>query len=163
MESKSTIGMTRKIKWIFFIFGIISGVVLTHLFYLFNHERGGYLIAKAEATDKSTIEILSPLYFNLDAFTLNLNSADHSNGRVLYIGLILKIHDKRTEECIKAILPEIRNHLLMLFSQKNASELSTAEGKAQLAIEAKKTINHLLAGEKAPEVSDVLFNAFILR
>ncbi len=61
-------------------------------------------------------------------------------------------------------MPKVRNRLLMLLSSKKPSEISTIEGKQQLAAEIIAQVN-LPFNDKGPEqdVSDVMFTSFIIQ
>ena len=163
MEGKNNMSSGRKSRWFFFIIGLIIGVIFTSTFYYMKENRAGITIAKSLYDNDFSIEPLSPLYVDLEPFTLNLNSTHQPGGRVLYIGLTLKLNSEESQEIIKDFLPEIRSQLLMLFSQQTADYLLTIEGKQQLAIEVKNTINQLVIQKKEIKVIGVLFNAFILR
>jgi len=163
MEGKNNMSSGRKSRWFFFIIGLIIGVIFTSTFYYMKENRAGIIIAKSLYDNDFSIEPLSPLYVDLEPFTLNLNSTHQPGGRVLYIGLTLKLNSEESQEIIKDFLPEIRSQLLMLFSQQTADYLLTIEGKQQLAIEVKNTINQLVIQKKEIKVIGVLFNAFILR
>lgn len=163
MEGKNKMSSGGKSRWLFLIIGMIIGVILTSTFYYMKENRSGVIIAKELYDNTFSIESLSPLYFELEPFTLNLKSANQSGGRILYIGLTLKLSSEESQRIIKDFLPEIRSQLLILFSQQAVDDLLTIEGKQQLAIETKNIINQLVIQKKEIKVVDVLFNAFILR
>lgn len=163
MESKYNASAGKKVRWYFFIIGLFLGTVLTSTFSFMNDNQDSLSLTNNAVHDDDDLLIDSAIYFPLEAFTLNLTSANQPGGRVLYIGLTLKLNDKKSQENVKELLPEIRSHLLVLFSQQIVSELLTAEGKQKLANETKELINQLFVGKQQVEVIDVLFNAFILR
>ena len=72
-----------------------------------------------------------PVFLPLDPFTVNL--ADKESERYAQIGLTLEIADTKTGEDIKLYMPAIRNNILMVLSQKTATQLTTREGKEKLA------------------------------
>lgn len=120
-----------------------------------------------------------PVFVTMEPFTVNLQREE--GDQFLQIGLSLKVLDPKLEEEIKANMPEIRSKLLLLLSSKRASELSTPEGKKQLASEIVEETNVVLgAGESHEEapakgkkskhapkpkegVEDVLFTSFIIQ
>jgi flagellar FliL protein len=62
-----------------------------------------------------------------------VNLADPGGDRVAQIGITLVVTDAHTSDTVKAYLPTIRSGVLMLISQKTATELLTTEGKEALA------------------------------
>jgi flagellar FliL protein len=67
-------------------------------------------------------------------------------------------------ELIKANMAKVRSRVLLLLSGKKASEISTVEGKQQLAGEILAAVNAPFEEHgDAQEVSDVLFTSFIIQ
>jgi flagellar FliL protein len=93
-------------------------------------EDGGDEPVKAAAHDAHPVP---PAYLPMDNMVVNL--ADPGGDRVAQIGVTLVVTDAHTSDTVKAFLPTIRSGVLMLISQKTATELLTAEGKATLAKE----------------------------
>lgn len=133
-----------------------------------------------DAEEEAKVEPAAhPVFVSMEAFTVNLQREE--GDQFLQIGLTLKVLDPKLEEEIKANMPEIRSKLLLLLSSKRASELSTPEGKKQLASEIVDETNVVLgAGESHDEppakgkkskhapkpkegVDDVLFTSFIIQ
>jgi flagellar protein FliL len=86
-----------------------------------------------------------PVFMNLDAFTVNLQP---ENGeQFLQVTASLKLQDKKVEEKIKALTPEIRHKALLLLSAKKASEISSTEGREQLAEDMRREITVIIDGE----------------
>ncbi len=133
-----------------------------------------------EEEEEAKVEPAShPVFVSMEAFTVNLQREE--GDQFLQIGLTLKVMDPKLEEEIKANLPEIRSKLLLLLSSKRASEISSPEGKRQLASEIVEETNGVIgAGESHEEapakgkkskhapkpkegVEDVLFTSFIIQ
>jgi flagellar FliL protein len=93
-------------------------------------EDGGEEPAKAATKDGHPIP---PAYLPMDNMVINL--ADPGGDRVAQIGVTLVVTDAHASDQVKAFLPTIRSGVLMLISQKTATELLTAEGKETLAKE----------------------------
>lgn len=104
-----------------------------------------------------------PVYLDLDTFTVSLKPDEHDSDRILYIGLTLKVQDAASKTLLEEHLPEVRSHLLVLFSQQTAAALTGDDAKAMLAAKIKDDVNASLPGQRKPMVTNVLFNAFILR
>jgi flagellar FliL protein len=75
--------------------------------------------------------VAPPAYLPLDNMVVNL--ADPGGDRVAQIGITLVVTDAHASDTVKAYLPTIRSGVLMLISQKTATELLTTEGKEALA------------------------------
>ena len=93
-------------------------------------EDGGEEPAKVATKDGHPIP---PAYLPMDNMVVNL--ADPGGDRVAQIGVTLVVTDAHASDQVKAFLPTIRSGVLMLISQKTATELLTAEGKEALAKE----------------------------
>ena len=93
-------------------------------------EDGGEEPTKAVTKDGHPVP---PAYLPMDNMVINL--ADPGGDRVAQIGVTLVVTDAHASDQVKAFLPTIRSGVLMLISQKTATELLTAEGKEALAKE----------------------------
>ncbi|MEA1063453.1 flagellar basal body-associated protein FliL [Apirhabdus apintestini] len=106
---------------------------------------------------------VAPIFVPLDTFTVSLNN-DKSDGEgVLYIGITLRLTDTQSESDLQLFMPEVRSRLLMLFAEQHSAELNTQEGKEALRQKVKDALSKPFAGQRSIAVSDVLYNAFILR
>lgn len=115
------------------------------------------------AGEVKKVVVAVPMYIPLDTFTVSLKPVARQPDRVLYIGLTLRVKDDDAKALVEKFLPEIRSRLLMLFSQQTFDVLSTDEGKQHLTIKIKDAVNQTLAANHSAGVTDVLYNAFILR
>lgn len=101
-----------------------------------------------------------PVYEKLEQFTVNL--ADQES--YLQTEVQLVVADVKVQEKIKARMPEVRDALIRLLSSKTPEELNQADGKAALAEEIKRELNHVLGIKKDSKgVKKVLFGAFIIQ
>ncbi|RPH43742.1 MAG: flagellar basal body rod protein [Burkholderiales bacterium] len=73
------------------------------------------------------------VFVTLDNFVVNL--ADRDSERYAQIGVVLEVDGKESEAKLTAKMPAVRNELLLLISSKLANQLTTREGKEQLAAE----------------------------
>ncbi len=104
-----------------------------------------------------------PVFVTLEPFTVNLQQTDGTS-QYLQVGLSLKVSDDALVDAIKLHMPEIRNRVLLLLSSKNASEISTLEGKKTLSTELTKEIVQPLAGRvPAQGLDSVLFTSFVIQ
>jgi len=80
---------------------------------------------------------MTPKFVVLEPFTLNLQREE--GDQFLQVGITLKVMEpdgkSELEEKIKLHMPEIRSRLLLMLSNKRASELAPVEGKKKLAQE----------------------------
>lgn len=106
------------------------------------------------------VEESAPIYERLETFTVNL--ADQES--YLQVEISLKLADVKAQERLKQRMPEVRDVLLRVLSSKNAEELITPEGKAELAKEVRKEVNGVIGAKKPDQgVKDVLFTSFIIQ
>ncbi|MCU6377233.1 flagellar basal body-associated protein FliL [Morganella morganii] len=117
----------------------------------------------SETVARPAVVSPEPIYFPLEAFTISLKPSVPGSPKILYIGLTLKLANETSKQNIEKFLPEIRSRLLMLFSHQEPGDLLNDEGKQRLMSEIKDAINKSLNGQDSIQITDVLFNAFILR
>ena len=90
-------------------------------------EEDGGEAPKAAAHDSHATP---PAYLPMDNMVVNL--ADPGGDRVAQVGVTLVVADSKASDQVKAYLPTIRSGVLMLISQRTATELLTPEGKEAL-------------------------------
>ena len=111
---------------------------------------------------KNKREEAPPEYVNIDSFTVNLQP-EHGD-QYLQVAFTLQVEGPEQVELIKANMAKVRSRVLLLLSGKKASEISTVEGKQQLAGEILAAVNAPFdENGDAQEVSDVLFTSFIIQ
>lgn len=76
---------------------------------------------------------VAPTYVQLDTFVVNL--ADEEADRFAQVGITLQVDDSSIAERIKALMPAVRNGILMNLAHKSSDELLQRSGKEQLARE----------------------------
>jgi flagellar FliL protein len=103
-----------------------------------------------------------PVYVPLESFTVNLQP--ENGDQYLQTAITLQVEGAEQEEVFKQNMPKVRSRLLLLLSGKKASEITTSEGKKQLAQEIVEQLKEPFE-EKGPEqeVTDVLFTSFIIQ
>ncbi|SFN34662.1 flagellar basal body-associated protein FliL [Nitrosospira briensis] len=103
-----------------------------------------------------------PVFVSLETFTVNLQS-EHSDQH-LQTNLTLKIGDARTLDLIKLHMPEVRNRILLLLSNKESSQITDIAGKKKLAAELLTEINQPFSeGSTGQIVESVLFTSFVIQ
>jgi flagellar FliL protein len=103
-----------------------------------------------------------PEYLQVESFTVNLQP--EGEPQYLQIAMTLQVQGPKEAELIKANMAKVRNRILLLLSGKKASEISTVEGKQQLAKEIVTSIKEPFTPKGDDQkVDDVLFTAFIIQ
>jgi flagellar FliL protein len=116
--------------------------------------------ANAQAQKNAPAE--APVFVPLDQFTVNLQP--ENGDQYLQIQFTLQVPNLQQVELVKNNMPKVRSRVLLLLSGKRASEISTVEGKHQLATEIIAAVKQPFSDKGEPQqVSDVLFTAFIIQ
>ena len=105
---------------------------------------------------------VKPEYVPVEQFTVNLQP---ENGeQYLQVQFTLQVEGAEQSTLIKDNMAIVRNRVLLLLSGKKASEISTVQGKQQLAAEIQAIIREPFEKEgDEQEVTDVLFTSFIIQ
>jgi flagellar protein FliL len=151
-------GNSKKKPILFILIGLLSiSTGIGGTWYIMKDQNG-----EAETT---VLEEKKPITFiKLETFTVNLQSEDHEQHRYLQIELAVKVSETKVIDMIKEKMPEIRNHVLLLLSSKNATEISNFEGKQQLSQDIAEAIRLKVEHEMLQEdIQDVLFTSFIIQ
>ena len=103
-----------------------------------------------------------PEYLQVESFTVNLQP--EGEPQYLQIAMTLQVQGAKEAEEIKTNMAKVRSRILLLLSGKKASEISTVEGKQQLAREIVASVKEPFVPKGEPQkVDDVLFTAFIIQ
>ena len=107
-------------------------------------------------------EDVKPEYVPVEAFTVNLQP---ENGeQYLQVQFTLQIAGPEQVQLVKDNMAVVRNRVLLLLSGKKASEISTVEGKQQLAAEIQAAVKQPFEKDgDEQDVTDVLFTSFIIQ
>ncbi|HBF50761.1 MAG TPA: flagellar basal body-associated protein FliL [Massilia sp.] len=101
-------------------------------------------------------------YVPVEQFVVNLQP--ENGDQYLQIQFTLQVNGPEQAVLIKDNMAKVRSRVLLLLSGKKASEISTVEGKQQLASEIKAVVQVPFEEEgDEQEVSDVLFTSFIIQ
>jgi flagellar FliL protein len=101
-------------------------------------------------------------YVPVEAFTVNLQP---ENGeQYLQVQFTLQVAGAEQATLVKDNMAIVRNRVLLLLSGKRASEISTVEGKQQLAAEIQAIVQEPFDKDgDEQDVTDVLFTSFIIQ
>lgn len=89
-----------------------------------------------------------PVFEPLEPFTVNLTPED--GPQYLQVVASMRVADAKIGEEVKAYMPEIRHKVLNLLAGKKASEITSPEGREELAEEVRDVINEVLGWEPPP-------------
>lgn len=123
-----------------------------------------YMSSQANTTETAEIEpppLPDPVYVAVEPFTVNLHD---ERGRILYIGVSLKVADDAVAGRLEQHMPQVRNRILMTLTSQEAETLMTSKGKQALAHTIRGAVSRPFNKRAEPlGVSDVLFTNFIVQ
>lgn len=158
MAEKS--GGSKKLLWIMIVLVLLSSAGAAAAIYMVMDQRGG---VTAEGEMQQTMERQSPIFMRIEPFTVNL-ADDRHGSRLLYTGVTLRVGNDLTRQILEEHMPQVRSRLLMLLSGKQASELTSPEGKEELAQAIISQLNVPLTDNQPPlDLREVLFTDFIVQ
>jgi len=115
-----------------------------------------------EAHQKEKELLAKPAYIPFGPFALNLQPVTAE--KYVNISLTIQAADIIEEENIKSHIPEIQDRIELLISNKEASDISTTEGKISLKNELITRINMPFKNSLTPQkISDIFFTNFIIQ
>ena len=121
-------------------------------------------VEESETSDGEIVEEKGPaIYVGVpNAITANLPGEKRS--RTVQIKMSFLVRSEEAKEHIRQHMPQLKNDVLMLVSQKDAKSLKLPEGRLKLQTEALATVQKTLTelvGE--PTVEKVLFVSFVMQ
>jgi flagellar FliL protein len=147
-------------------------------------DEGGEESSQNEKEDRASRA--PPTFLPLEEMVVNL--ADPGGNRFAQLGITLQVEDGKTAEAIKGYMPNIRNAILILVSQRTSENMLQLEGKEKLATDIAREVSRFMdyplpernaAASEAGEASDkaakkkraaatsplqaVLFSSFIVQ
>jgi flagellar FliL protein len=115
-----------------------------------------------EHSQKAAKAVQPPAFVPVEQFVVNLQP--ETGEQYLQVQFTLQVNGPDQAELIKANMANVRNRVLLLLSSKRPSEISTIEGKQQLAAEIVAALNAPFVDKGKPQdVTAVLFTAFIIQ
>jgi len=111
---------------------------------------------------KEEVVAKEPVFVELETFTLNLNPDEGE--RFLQVDITLNASSSAEASIIEAKMPQVRNRILMILTDKVASEISDMEGKQLLSEELVEQVNEPYgAGAEPLNVQEALFTSFVIQ
>ncbi|RUR29187.1 flagellar basal body-associated protein FliL [Vreelandella nanhaiensis] len=155
-EKKS--GGSKKLLWIMIVLVLLSSAGAAAAIYMVLDQRDG-----AEGEPQKPLERETPVFTRIDPFTVNL-ADDRHGSRLLYTGITLRVGNEESKAIIEEHMPQVRSRLLILLSGKQASELTSTEGKELLAQSIISRLSVPLTENQPPlDLREVLFTEFIVQ
>jgi flagellar FliL protein len=119
----------------------------------------------AKSGKKKKVEA-PPAYVAFEDFTVNL--IPEMGDQFLQLKISVEVPDAKFADELKNYMPKLRNNVMLLLSDKKASQLITKEGKESLAAEIRDTMNAVVdpasKGKKGVgPIKEVLFTSFIIQ
>ncbi|NYS61701.1 flagellar basal body-associated protein FliL [Vreelandella salicampi] len=152
-------GGSKKLLWVMIILVLLSSAGAAAAIYMVMNQNGNGNAAEAQAEP----ERQSPIFLDIEPFTVNLES-DRAGARLLYTGITLRVGNETSKVILDEHMPQVRSRLLTLLSGKQASELTSPEGKKALSQDIITALNEPLAENQAPlDLREVLFTEFIVQ
>jgi flagellar FliL protein len=104
-----------------------------------------------------------PIYLPIDpAFVVNFE--DQGMLRYLQVGLTVMARNQQILDAVTENMPQIRNDLILLFSNQKMEVLNSLNGKEKLRMQALAQIQGILTREIGiPGIEAVYFTAFVLQ
>lgn len=150
---------SKKLLWIMIILVVLSSAGAAAAIYMVLDQRetaeGGEI---QRVTERET-----PVFTRIEPFTVNL-ADDRYGSRLLYTGITLLVGNEQSKTIIEEHMPQVRSRLLILLSGKQASELTSTEGKEELAQAIISRLTVPLTENQPPlDLREVLFTDFIVQ
>ncbi|KPQ22318.1 flagellar basal body-associated protein FliL [Halomonas sp. HL-93] len=152
-------GGPKKLLWIMIILVLLSSAGAAAAIYMVLDDRED----NPEETTEETAEPQPPVFLTIEPFTVNLADDRHGT-RLLYTGITLRVEDEDTRELLEEHMPQVRSRLLSVLSGQEAGELTSSEGKQQLATAINERLSEPFDENQPPlELREVLFTEFIVQ
>ncbi|MEA3639805.1 MAG: flagellar basal body-associated protein FliL [Lamprobacter sp.] len=151
---------SNKLLWMMSLLVVLSLIAAGVAAYIALQAQSGSETEKTEAaTDRH-----SPIFVDVAPFTINMTSS-RGVSRLLYIGMTFKVGSEKTREILETHMPQVRSRLLMQLSAQQVDELTSTEGKTQLANKLITALQKPPLSELQPElaIEEVLFTEFIVQ
>jgi len=151
----------RKVLWL--VIGLIvlslGAAAAAAYFLLIPPETAG-----VESKEEAAPIKQAPIFVDISPFTVNITSTNGVS-HLLYIGMSFSVGSAETRDLLEERMPQVRSRILILLSGQKADELTSAEGKEQLASELVAALKQPPLADYQPELAleEVLFTEFIVQ
>lgn len=156
----------RKLGWLIALLVVLMAMVTATNVYLVLSSQSQAAADTAAAQPpppEEPPEPQEPVFLEIEPFTVNLQDSGRG-GRLLYVGLTLKLGDEESRSFLEGHRPQLRSRLLMLLSGKEVETVRTPNGKERLKGEILSMLaTPMASGQPDLAVEDVLFTEFIVQ
>jgi len=157
--------MLRLLKFILLLIIIVGASVGgTMLFMNRNSMSGPSAPAESApaAAPAAPPAVAAPIFAELEPFTVTLYG--EIRNRILYTAITLRLADDASRKQIQDYMPEVRDRILKVLSAQQLAQIQTPEGRQALSAAIKTELTRPFAPQlPGPQVSDVLFTAFVVQ
>ncbi len=118
-------------------------------------------VAEAEVPEEApALPPPEPRYLDLDPpFTVNLEGSSS----LLRVSISLLVYGTEVEDVVTEHMPQIRNSLVLLFSNQDAAAVKDRNGKDQLRESTLETIRGIISQYTEIEDMEVFFTGFVMQ
>ncbi len=126
-----------------------------------------FLVMKAGDPSVETVKAKVPeiqVFVPLEIFTVNLVLEPGESQQYLQTMINLQVPSDATAAILKSRMPELRNRILFILTNKKASEITTVDGKNILIAEITEQVQKPFSGStEEQKVTGVYFSSFIIQ
>ncbi|OWS70427.1 flagellar basal body-associated protein FliL [Polynucleobacter campilacus] len=148
-------------KMLFIILGVVLALAIG----------GGaayyFLVMKADSKSAESSKPKVPelqIFVPLEVFTVNLRPESTEPQQYLQTTLNLQVPSEEMSASLKARMPELRSRILLILTNKKASEITSVEGKNALMTDIIEQLQKPFSGsETEQKITGVYFTSFIIQ
>ena len=126
-----------------------------------------FLVMEAEEKTEEAPKPKVPdllIFVPLEIFTVNLRPEGTEPQQYLQTTINLQVPSEEMAATLKAHIPELRNRILFILTNKKAAEIASVEGKNALITEITEELQKPFSGrEKDQKLTGVYFTSFIIQ
>ncbi|MGB6009303.1 flagellar basal body-associated protein FliL [Castellaniella sp.] len=157
--------MLRLLKFILLLIVIIGASVGGTMLFLNRTSVTSPAAPAAQTTNAAPAAppvVPAPIFAELEPFTVTLYG--ETRNRILYTAITLRLADDASRKQIQDYMPEVRDRILKVLSAQELARIQTPDGRQALSTAIKTELSRPFAAQlPGPQVSDVLFTAFVVQ
>ncbi|QWD32972.1 flagellar basal body-associated protein FliL [Polynucleobacter paneuropaeus] len=148
-------------KMLFIIIGVVLALALGGgAAYYFLVVKAGDKSAESSKPKVPEIQVFVPL----EIFTVNLRPEPGEPQQYLQTMINLQVPSDEAAAALKGRMPELRNRILFILTNKKASEITSVDGKNALIAEITEQVQKPFSGSEAEQkITGVYFTSFIIQ